>query len=66
MTATTRRTVPIAGVVVKTEQRNPNRKPDCEFTYVDVSAVSSESLKIVDAARCLARTLLVEPEKSCE
>lgn len=36
----------IGKVVVKTKQRDPRKKPDEVFQYVDVSSVSNESFKI--------------------
>lgn len=43
----------IGKVVVKTKQRDPRKKPDEVFQYVDVSAVSNASFKIMGAAPTL-------------
>jgi len=43
----------IGKVVVKTKQRDPRKKPDEIFQYVDVSAVSNTSFKITSAAPTL-------------
>ena len=39
----------IGKVVVKTKQRDPRKKPDVVFQYVDVSAVSNTAFKITGA-----------------
>jgi type I restriction enzyme S subunit len=43
----------IGKAVVKTKQRDPRKKPDEVFQYVDVSAVSNTSFKITGAAPTL-------------
>lgn len=43
----------IGKVVVKAKQRDPRKKPDEVFQYVDVSAVSNTSFKITSAAPTL-------------
>jgi type I restriction enzyme S subunit len=43
----------IGKTVIKTKQRDPRKKPDEVFKYVDVSAVSNTSFKITDAAPTL-------------
>jgi len=43
----------IGETVIKTKQRDPRKKPDEVFKYVDVSAVSNTSFKITDAAPTL-------------
>jgi len=43
----------IGTAVVKTKQRDPRKKPDEVFQYVDVSAVSNTSFKITSAAPTL-------------
>lgn len=43
----------IGKAVVKTKQRDPRKKPDEMFQYVDVSAVSNTSFKITSAAPTL-------------
>lgn len=40
----------IGNVVVKAKQRDPRKKPDAVFQYVDVSSVSNESFKITRTA----------------
>ena len=43
----------IGKVVVKTKQRDPRKKPEEVFQYVDVSAVSNTSFKIMSASHTL-------------
>jgi type I restriction enzyme S subunit len=43
----------IGNVVVKAKQRDPRKKPDEVFHYVDVSSVSNESFKIIGATPTL-------------
>ncbi len=42
------KTIRVADAVQKTIQVDPARKPDSTFKYVDVSCVSSDSLRVVD------------------
>ena len=43
----------IGNVIVKAKQRDPRKSPDVEFHYVDVSAVSNTSFKIIAAVPTL-------------
>lgn len=47
--------VRLGEVVEKTSQIDPQRTPDWEFKYVDVSCVDNESLRIVNYQICVGK-----------
>jgi type I restriction enzyme, S subunit len=48
--------VKLADVIQKTSTLNPNRNPNYEFDYIDVSSVSSDTLTIVNTTHCIAHS----------
>ncbi len=56
----------IGNVVVKAKQRDPRKKPDKVFQYVDVSAVSNTSFKITGAAPTLGSEAPSRARKAIE
>ena len=56
----------IGNVVVKAKQRDPRKKRDEVFQYVDVSAVSDTSFKITDAALTLGSEAPSRARKAIE
>lgn len=56
----------IGKAVVKTKQRDPRKKPDEVFQYVDVSAVSNTSFKITGAAPTLGSEAPSRARKAIE
>lgn len=56
----------IGKVVVKTKQRDPRKKPKEVFQYVDVSAVSNTSFKIIGAAPTLGADAPSRARKAIE
>lgn len=56
----------IAKVVVRTKQRDPRKKPDEVFHYVDVSAVSNTSFKITGATPTLGSEAPSRARKAIE
>ena len=56
----------IGKVVVKTKQRDPRKKPDEVFQYVDVSSVSNESFKITGATPTLGTEAPSRARKAIE
>ena len=56
----------IGKVVVNTKQRDPRKKPDEVFQYVDVSAVSNTSFKIIGAVPVLGSEAPSRARKAIE
>ena len=56
----------IGKVVVKAKQRDPRKKPDEMFQYVDVSSVSNESFKITGAMPTLGSNAPSRARKAIE
>jgi len=56
----------IGKVVVKAKQRDPRKKPDEIFQYVDVSGVSNESFKITGATPMLGSEAPSRARKAIE
>lgn len=56
----------ISEVVLKTKQRDPRKKPDEVFQYVDVSAVSNTSFKITSTAPTLGSDAPSRARKAIE
>ncbi len=56
----------IGKVVVKAKQRDPRKKPNELFQYVDVSSVSNESFKITSATRTLGAEAPSRARKAIE
>ena len=56
----------IGEVVVKATQRDPRRKPDEMFQYVDVSSVSNKSFKITNATPTLGSEAPSRARKAIE
>ena len=56
----------IGKVVVKAKQRDPRKKPDEVFQYIDVSSVSNESFKITSATPTLGTEAPSRARKAIE
>jgi type I restriction enzyme S subunit len=56
----------IGKIIVKTKQRDPRKKPDEEFQYVDVSSVSNTSFKITGATPTLGSEAPSRARKAIE
>jgi type I restriction enzyme S subunit len=56
----------IGKVIVKAKQRDPRKKPDEEFQYVDVSGVSNDSFKITSATPTLGSEAPSRARKAIE
>ncbi len=56
----------IGKAVVKTKQRDPRKKPDEVFEYVDVSGVSNESFKITSVTPTLGSEAPSRARKALE
>jgi type I restriction enzyme S subunit len=56
----------IGKVVVRAKQRDPRKKPDAVFQYIDVSSVSNESFKITGATPTLGAEAPSRARKAIE
>ena len=56
----------IGKVVVKAKQKDPRKKPDEVFQYVDVSSVSNESFKLTSTTPTLGSDAPIRARKAIE